>query len=751
MAERAWYQQLLADTARLILRSEEMRTAVENTRISVDTVVEAVVDAAPRLLCAEEVEISGILSYGEALSAFAGELSRTARTASVHRKRAGSLITAAGLVGVAVVVTGGWDVFAMYACVLSLGLFGGVAVRALHAASAYWILDPAFNHVFRQRVLEPFLREQINLVTNTPEHERFFHVTSVPGLSDLSGREQIVATIPAERLTKVTSAMTTGSIAISGPRGVGKTTLLRGFCDSRFAVPDAPELRLMVSAPVVYDVRDFVVHLYKQLCMAVTTGPGRSPERRSRRSRLYAALAATSFIAGLALLAGLVIEHSSRAQLAQAIYLLVGGVMAILGGMSAGLPYLVRVRGARPPAGRPRRALVTLLSSAFAASGIVLIAWTLAERPRRVALPSTQSLMTVAAFLLIANGVILLTLWVRPDVRERVAPFEDEARQKLQQIQFLQTFTTGHSGTLTVPGGAQLGRTVSKQLAEQRLSFPEIIDQYREFASKAGRWWRELHGGVGRLVIGIDEIDKIHDAISAERFINEVRAIFGTPNCLYLVSVSDEALIGFQQRSPALRAAFDSAFDEMIRVDRLSLTDVRELLRRRVAGISDPFIALCYVLSGGLPRDVLRTARALVEVRSGERGEIGDMANALVTRELSLIKQTLLRGITGEDKASGSQNLVKDLVDQSWPEDLMKAASECARTVDDTTSRWLSVALYFLATVTETFGPGLDETIQDPGRTELLAHARAALAIDTDVAGELVSRFRGERGLPLLG
>jgi hypothetical protein len=750
VAELAWYQQLLADTARLILRSEEMRTAVENTRISVDTVVEAVVDAAPMLLCAEEVDVSGILSLDEVVSAFAGELSRTARTALARRKRAGGLITAAGLVGVAVVVTVGWGAFAMYACVLSLGFFGRAAFRALQSASSYWILDLDWNHVFRQRVLEPFLREQINLVTNTPQYERFFHVTSVPSLSDLSGREQIVATSPAERLTKVTSAMTTGSIAISGPRGVGKTTLLRGFCDSRFAVPDAPELRLMVSAPVVYDVRDFVVHLYKQLCIAVTTGPGRAPEHRSRRSRLYAALATTSFIAGLALLASLVIEHSSRAQLAQAIYLLVGGVLAILGGMSAVRPYLVRVRGARPLAGRPHRALVTLLSLAFTVSGIILIAWTLAERPRRVALPSTQSLIVMAASLLIANGVILFSLWVRPNVRERVAPFEDEARQNLRQIQFLQTFTTGHSGTLTVPGGAQLGRTVSKQLAEQRLSFPEIVDQYREFASKTGRWWRELHGGVGRLVVGIDEIDKIHDAVSAERFINEVRAIFGTPNCLYLVSVSDEALIGFQQRSPALRAAFDSAFDEMIRVDRLSLADVGELLRRRVAGISDPFIALCYVLSGGLPRDALRTARALVEVRSGQRGEIGDMAKALVTRELSLIKQTLLRGITGEDKASGSQNLVKDLVDETWPEDLMKAASERARTEDDTTSRWLSMALYFLATVAETFGPGLDRTIQDLGRTDLLAHARAALAIDTNVAGELVSRFRGERGLPLL-
>lgn len=752
MAKLAWYQELLADTARSILRSEEMRTAVENTQISTDVLVESVIDAAPKLLCAADIELSETASLGGLLSAFLTELSRAARTILSRRGRTVVSIAVAGFVGVAVIHAAGWIVFVLYTCLLALGFFGPAAGRALQTAAGEWNLDSASDHALRQRVVAPFLREQINLVTNTPGYERFFHVTSVPSLSDPSGRNQIVATSPAERLTKVTNAMTAGSIAISGPRGVGKTTLLRGFCDSRFATPDAPELRLMVSAPVVYDVRDFVVHLYKQLCLAVTktgAGPGRPREHNSRRSRLHAAFALTSLLAGLALLTGLFVEHSSRAQLTQAVYLLVGGALAMLGGMSAVRPYLVRIRGAGPLPGGPRRAVVTLLSSAFAVAGIVLIVWTLAERPRRIAVPSAQSLMAMAASLLIANGLVVLALWARPNSRERIAPFEDEARQNLRQIQFLQTFTTGHSGTLTVPGGAQLGRTVSKQLAEQRLSLPEIVDQYREFASKAGRWWRELHGGVGRLVIGIDEIDKIRDASSAERFINDIKAIFGTPNCLYLVSVSDEALIGFQQRSPALRAAFDSAFDEMIRVDCLSLTDVRELLRRRVAGISDPFVALCFVLSGGLPRDVLRTARALVEARSGERGEITDMAKALIVRELSLIKQTLLRDVTGDGKV-GRQQLLKDLVDETWPEDLTKAASEYARTDDDPTSGWFSVALYFLATVAEAFGSGLDQTIQDLGRTDLLAHARAALAIDPNVAVELVSRFRDERGLPLL-
>lgn len=357
--------------------------------------------------------------------------------------------------------------------------------------------------------------------------------------------------------------------------------------------------------------------------------------------------------------------------------------------------------------------------------------------------------MTICSTLLIVNAVVLLTMRARRKDRDHEADFEDEARRRLQQLQFLQTFNTGYSGTVAIPGGVQLGRTASRQLAEQKLSLPEIIEQYRDFAHRAAQWWRTKHEGKGRLVIGIDEVDKIRDAASAEQFVNDIKAIFGTPHCLYLVSVSDEAMLGFQQRSPELRAAFDSAFDEMVRVDHLTLSDVRGLLRRRVAGIADPFVALCYALSGGLPRDVLRIARALVEIRSreGGTGDIRDLTTALVAHELSLTKHALLRGRTGNDTAE-YRELLKRLVDDSWPRDLVKGAVTCAQSGDDATSRWLSVALRFLATVEECFGAGVALSIEDPGVIDTLARARIALAIDADIAAELISRFRADGGLP---
>ena len=110
-------------------------------------------------------------------------------------------------------------------------------------------------------------------------------------------------------------------------------------------------------------------------------------------------------------------------------------------------------------------------------------------------------------------------------------------------------------------------------------------------------------------MIGIDEIDKM-DPDSAKRFLNDIKAIFGMLDCLYLVSVSDEALQIYEQRILLGRTAFDSAFDEIARVHPLDFESCRHLLRGRIAGFPDSMIAFCEVMSGGVPRDMIRAARA---------------------------------------------------------------------------------------------------------------------------------------------
>jgi len=68
----------------------------------------------------------------------------------------------------------------------------------------------------------------------------------------------------------------------------------------------------------------------------------------------------------------------------------------------------------------------------------------------------------------------------------------------------------------------------------------------------------------------------------------------------------------FERRGLPFRDVFDSSFDEVQRVDYLTLDESREVLQSRVTGLPAPYQCLCHCLAGGLPRELIRVARELV-------------------------------------------------------------------------------------------------------------------------------------------
>lgn len=93
--------------------------------------------------------------------------------------------------------------------------------------------------------------------------------------------------------------------------------------------------------------------------------------------------------------------------------------------------------------------------------------------------------------------------------------------------------------------------------------------------------------------------------------LNDVKALFGIPNCYFLVAVSVSAMIRFQQRGLPFQDAFESALEDVIQVEPLTATETVELLQRRLTGIPATAALLCHVLGAGLPRDVIRVLRSL--------------------------------------------------------------------------------------------------------------------------------------------
>jgi hypothetical protein len=143
-----------------------------------------------------------------------------------------------------------------------------------------------------------------------------------------------------------------------------------------------------------------------------------------------------------------------------------------------------------------------------------------------------------------------------------------------------------------------------RALAEQQATLPDIVSDFRSFADTVAT--------NTRVMIGIDELDKIQDVNDAQHFLNDIKGIFGIRNCFFLLSVSEDALSHFDRRGVPVRDAFDSALDTVVYVGYLPLDGTRQLLHRRIIGLGEPFVALCHCLGGGLPRDVIRVARNMV-------------------------------------------------------------------------------------------------------------------------------------------
>jgi Cdc6-like AAA superfamily ATPase len=314
-------------------------------------------------------------------------------------------------------------------------------MRSVAVAYDHWIA------ALRDQVLRPFIVEKRNDEVRNP---RLFDARigekSPPRLIEGSEPRRLVVTEAMIQVSATARNVHSGSLGISGPRGVGKSTILQ-FFGTDAADSDDGDLRLVVPAPVDYEPREFIVHLFSQLCEAVPHGPA--------------------------------------------------------------------------------------------------------------------DLSAVAA----------------------------ETRRHLEQLRYLRTYSTSWSASLTPRAFLSLARGYAKERAEQAVTLPELVDSFRNYSTRVASSLRSASGREGRVVIGIDEVDKIRDSDRAEAFLNDVKAIFGSPGCLYLVSLSEDAMAEFAHRTPSIRGTFDTAFDEVVPVGPMTYRHSEQLLFKRVTGVPRTFIA----------------------------------------------------------------------------------------------------------------------------------------------------------------
>jgi hypothetical protein len=195
-----------------------------------------------------------------------------------------------------------------------------------------------------------------------------------------------------------------------------------------------------------------------------------------------------------------------------------------------------------------------------------------------------------------------------------------------------------------------------------------------------------------------------------------------------------------------------------------------ELLRRRVVGLPQPYVSLCHVIGGGLPRDVLRAARRLAETWA-HAGEVtlDDVVAGIMTEELVRKRgaaQVEIRGIT-EGWAITSREVIRHIEGDRGSgiaalggacHILKRAGVNGFDAHGWSVTREVVAHAYFLETVRDVFREDRVSDVLRPAveqhgdaqSIEMLAEARQAFALDLQTGWDLVSEFRAAWTWPVI-
>lgn len=221
--------------------------------------------------------------------------------------------------------------------------------------------------------------------------------------------------------------------------------------------------------------------------------------------------------------------------------------------------------------------------------------------------------------------LIRMTMW---SPASPVPPLVAACRDELYRLQTVQT-----ASSAVTAGPPQLLAAQTNSLSTVPPNFPELVSDFRTLLTEIAA---EQHGWERRVVIAIDEVDRLGSDTAALAFLGEIKAILGVPHVHYLISVAEDVGASFVRRGLPHRGVTDSSLDDIVHVPPCTLEESKEILERRASGLSEPYKALTHALSGGLPRDLIRYGLRLDEIEAKTQFvELTDIAGQLILEELS--------------------------------------------------------------------------------------------------------------------
>jgi hypothetical protein len=631
----------------------------------------------------------------------------------------------------------------------------GVAADAAVLAAAQKVALELINETTKR-----FYQERLFAFANPAENAPAgsFKTTGL-GLAEGLTAATEVATDVQREVARIFKSMPSASIGVAGPRGIGKSTLLWSLCNSAIEGVDRQKtIAVYTSAPVEYEGRDFLLHIFSGVCRNVLRARNQ-PEIMTPTfsdEEMDEIEGSSLLLRGQRKLGGLLLMFGTAATI-------IGFALALV------LAFLTMDMKQR--------------EAAATAAHVTSAAVVYAKEMNRVTDFKVGPLLQWGFFsALLGAGLIYMdfnsrrtrmrAMSSREIVHEqrgaeKIDRLASEAQRHLADINFQRNYSSGWSGGLKLPAGFDLSSTIGLQLSQKQKSLPDLVENFRQFIELVTADKNSFQ----TVIIAIDELDKMKSAEAAQQFLNEIKMIFAISHCFFFISVSENALSTFERRGLSVRDAFDSAFDDIRYIDYLTLDGSRRILFRRLLNLPGQYFGLCHVLSAGLPRDLIRVTRAMLELaeKSPNQNRLEEIAGKLIKTEIEhKIRAALIaaRDIALEPEVPDFlQSLAKlneidiEAADAAYRYTLKLPTERKAMSDDEkaarqklmTLYRELNAFFYYATTARELFcakrtNAEWDKAEADDGWIAALAKARQALEMGADIAkfriDELRRKFR---------
>lgn len=207
-----------------------------------------------------------------------------------------------------------------------------------------------------------------------------------------------------------------------------------------------------------------------------------------------------------------------------------------------------------------------------------------------------------------------------------------------RRLDFETTKGEERSFELNPVGWVKAGGKRSSSDKARGLSLPELTASYIEYVKQIRRVFP------GKIVVCIDELDKITDLEQVRFILREIKGALYVKGSYYILSISTDGLRSFEGRLADGRDIFESTFDDALTIRGLDIASCRAILQSRLDKLfshgdddeTKRIITVISVLSGGNARELMRTFREwiLLERQVGRPVSAGEIWEMFLSRRI---------------------------------------------------------------------------------------------------------------------